>query len=96
MSCRITLSARWKINFPDGTAVIYRGDVVSDTDDGTPLPASAGGAAARGGAGSERPNAHIRGEVMRPVTSLQGTLAEKKIGEFEADLIELPTDSDKL
>ncbi|CAM9138669.1 unnamed protein product [Scytosiphon promiscuus] len=49
-----------------------------------------------GGPAFERPDAHIRGEVLRPVTSIQGTLTEKKIGQFEADLIELPTDEDKL
>lgn len=63
---------------------------------GTALRVDAGGAAAMGGPAFERPDAHIRGEVLRPVTSIQGTLTEKKIGQFEADLIELPSDDDKL
>lgn len=92
---RITLSARWKVNFPDGTSLLYRGDVVQD-DEGTPLKVEAGGPAALGGNGFERPNAHIRGDVYKPVTTIQGTLTEKKIGEFEADLIELPRDTDKM
>lgn len=100
---RITLSARWSINFADGTSLLYRGDVVQDAEakGTTSLRVDVGAAAAGGGAGApaatlERPDAHIRGEVLRPVKSIQGTLTEKKIGEFEADLIELPSDEDKL
>lgn len=94
---RITLSARWSIKFADGTSLLYRGDVVQDAEaKGTALTVDAGGAAAMGGPAFERPDAHIRGEVLRPVKSIQGTLTEKKIGEFEADLIELPSDEDKL
>lgn len=93
--CRITLSARWKIKFSDGTSLLYRGDVVQDAE-GTALTVDATGAAAKGGAAFARPDAHIRGEVLRPVTNIQGSLSEKKIGEFEADLIELPSDSDTL
>lgn len=95
--CRITLSARWSIKFADGTSLLYRGDVVQDAEaKGTALRVDPGGAASMGGPALERPDAHIRGEVLRPVTSIQGTLTEKKIGEFEADLIELPSDEDKL
>lgn len=79
----------------DGTSLLYRGDVVQDSE-GTPLNIDASGAAAKGGAAFQRPDAHIRGEVLRPITSIQGTLSEKKIGEFEADLVELPSDNDKL
>jgi len=56
----------------------------------------ASGAAAKGGPALARPDAHIRGEVLRPVKTIQGTLTEKKIGQFEADLIELPSDEDKM
>lgn len=75
--------------------MLYRGDVVQDLE-GTPLSVDASGAAAKGGPAFERPDAHIRGEVLRPLTTKQGSLTEKKIGEFEADLIELPSDDDKL
>ena len=92
---RITLSARWKINFSDGTSLLYRGDVVQDSE-GTALTVDTSGAAAKGGGALERPDAHIRGEVLRPITNMQGSLSEKKIGEFEADLIELPSDQDKM
>ena len=92
---RITLSARWKINFSDGTSLLYRGDVVQDAE-GTALTVDTSGAAAKGGGAFERPDAHIRGEVLKPITNLQGSLSEKKIGEFEADLIELPSDQDKM
>lgn len=92
---RITLSARWKINFADGTSLLYRGDVVQESE-GTALRVDTSGAAAKGGSALERPDAHIRGEVLRPITNIQGSLSEKKIGEFEADLIELPSDQDKM
>ncbi|CAB1098542.1 unnamed protein product [Ectocarpus sp. CCAP 1310/34] len=94
---RITLSARWSVNFTDGTTLFYRGDVVQDAEaQGTALTVDTSGAAAMGGPAFERPDAHIRGEVLRPVKNIQGSLTEKKIGEFEADLIELPSDEDKL
>ncbi|CAN0138525.1 unnamed protein product [Ectocarpus sp. 12 AP-2014] len=94
---RITLSARWSVNFTDGTTLFYRGDVVQDAEaQGTALTVDTSGAAAMGGPAFERPDAHIRGEVLRPVKNIQGSLTEKKIGEFEADLIELPSDNDKL
>jgi hypothetical protein len=46
--------------------------------------------------GSIRPDAHIRGEVLQPFTSKAGSLSEKKIGEFEADLLRVDDDNDKL
>ncbi|CAN0395883.1 unnamed protein product, partial [Ectocarpus fasciculatus] len=44
---RITLSARWSINFTDGTTLLYRGDVVQDAEArGTALTVDTSGAAA--------------------------------------------------
>ncbi|CAM9517438.1 unnamed protein product, partial [Discosporangium mesarthrocarpum] len=78
---RINLSARWKINFPDGTAMLYRGDVTMDDTQDTPLSV---------------PNAHIHGELLEPVTGRSGTLTERLVGDFEADLLEPPDDTQKL
>ncbi|CAM9475012.1 unnamed protein product [Choristocarpus tenellus] len=101
---KIMLSARWKIKFPDGTAMMYRGDVYMDEAEqpfATEPGQTAGGVIAKGAGGGVgttvvRPNAHIRGDVLEPVTDRSGTLGEKRVGDFQADLLELPDDTEKL
>lgn len=81
---QLLFSARWKVNFKGGEARLYRGDVRLDSDTMITL------------GGVTRPDAHIRGEVLKPLINKAGSLTEKSIGEFEADIIEVDKDEEKL
>lgn len=82
---QIQFSARWKVKYTDGTTLIYRGDVRSFSD-----------------SKSEDTNyskafASITdGEILEPYKDAFGGLTERKIGYFEADLIEKIDDEEKL
>ncbi|KAG5188294.1 hypothetical protein JKP88DRAFT_206701 [Tribonema minus] len=82
---KILFSARWKVTYKGGGgSFLYRGDVVLDSTE--TLHA----------AGNPHPDAHIRGEVLKPFKGRTGSLQEKHIGEFEADLLQVDKDEDKL
>ena len=82
---QIQFSARWKVKYTDGTTLIYRGDVKTFSN------------GRNEDTNYSKAFASITdGEVLEPYKDAFGGLAERKIGYFEADLIEKIDDEEKL
>jgi hypothetical protein len=80
-------SARWKLKYSGAGAdeSIFRGVVTLDSDSKIIQ------------GGNSRRDVHIHnGEILKPVTTMAGTLTEKKVGDFEMDLLQEPSDEEKL
>jgi hypothetical protein len=83
-SGQILFSARWKLAFGTGTEpLLFRGDVSLDSAEDLRR-------------GARRQDAHIRGDILKETKSAFGSLSEKTVGKFEADLLEAALDNEKL